>query len=254
MPVSKRWRLWLGEFAVAMDRLHVTKLSPAATASPLLNTALLAVYARLRSELETALILADAKRDMAFRNACRSIIECALHIEMADGDPTYIDRLTEDDNVSRKGRAARFRKKQKLTPAADKTLSDFVLRLSDQKAKLQVSEYATVLPRLTHHYREISADTTHVSLTSIQRHVRPDRAGVDRLHIEPKFNWLEMEEASSLIALSLLNATRVLLVRMPEIQRTTYLADLQRRYRALYEKGLRKLKREEQKIAASGKP
>ncbi|MEH6953028.1 DUF5677 domain-containing protein (plasmid) [Nitrobacter sp. NHB1] len=209
---------------------------------------MLALYARLRSELQTALVVIEAKRDLAFYSICRAIIECALHLEMAETDSTYLRRLKDDDIASRRSRAIRFRKKNpSLAREADKTLSDFIESLPKRQSKLQVSEIDTALPRLTHSYRELSANIVHISLTSIQRHVVPDASGIDRLQIEPKIDHYELEDAASLMALSLLNGTRVLLTLVPEISSAEGFHVLHRRYVKLYQQGIQELRRADAK-------
>ncbi|MER9712738.1 hypothetical protein NKJ13_21080 [Mesorhizobium sp. M0174] len=253
MSIRPAWRKWLAEFADASDRLQLTGISLAFSEEAQRKSVVLALYARIRSELATALVLVDAKRDLAFRGTCRGIIECALHLEMAETDPTYLNRLKDDDDASRRSRAIRFRTKNPtLAKEADKTLSDFIQRLTNQKNKLQVSELDSALPRLTHSYRELSADTVHVSLTSIQRHVVPDKKGIDRLRIEPKFDAYDLEDAASLMALSLLNATRILLVLVPEITSAVGFRALHKRYVSLYRQGIQKLKKAEAKASADG--
>ncbi|MER9951853.1 hypothetical protein [Mesorhizobium sp. M0047] len=86
-----------------------------------------------------------------------------------------------------------------------------------------------------------------MTLTAIQRHVAPDKEGIERLRIEPKFSSFDMEDAASLAALALLNATRILLVLVPEIAQANGFAALQRRYASLYRQGLRSLRKAEQK-------
>lgn len=248
MPIRPAWQKWLADFAGAIDRLDLTRVMPGHSEHAQRTSVVLALYARLRSELQTALIVTEAKRDLAFRSTCRAIIECALHLEMAETDPTYLSRLKEDDTASRRSRAIRFRKKNpSLAREADKTLSDFIESLPKPQNKLQVSEIDTALPRLTHSYRELSADTVHVSLTSIQRHVVPDKKGIDRLRIEPKFDRYELEDAASLMALALLNATRVLLALVPELSSTEGFHALYRRYATLYRQGIQELRKAEAK-------
>lgn len=248
MPIRPAWRKWLADFADAVARLHLTKVSLEFSEQGERKSVVLALYASICSELATALVVADAKRDFAFRTTCRAIIECALHLEMAETDPTYLKRLKDDDNASRRSRAIRFRSKNPaLAKEADKTLSDFIQRLPKQQSKLQVSEIDTALPRLTHSYRELSADTVHVSLTSIQRHVAPDKEGIHRVRIEPRFDAHELEDAASLLALALLNATRILLSLVPEVSAAHGFHTLQKRYISLYRQGIRKLRRSEAK-------
>ncbi|WP_044552188.1 hypothetical protein [Mesorhizobium japonicum] len=54
-----------------------------------LKSTALALFGRLQSELDSALVLIDARRELAFRNACRSVIDCALHLYAAETDPQY---------------------------------------------------------------------------------------------------------------------------------------------------------------------
>ena len=251
MPIRPAWRKWLADFADAVDHLHLTRVSFEFSEQGERKSVVLALYARICSELATALVVANAKRDLAFRATCRAIIECALHLEMAETDSTYLKRLKDDDDASRRSRAIRFRSKNPaLAKEADKTLSDFIQSLPKQQSKLQVSEIDTALPRLTHSYRELSADTVHVSLTSIQRHVAPDREGIDRLRIEPRFDVHELEDAASLMALALLNATRILLSLVPEVSPARGFHSLHKRYVALHRQGTRNLRESE----AAAKP
>ncbi|MER9951852.1 hypothetical protein [Mesorhizobium sp. M0047] len=130
MTVRRAWHKWLVDFAEVANRLQLAKRSLALSDHERRKSVVLALYARLLSELTTALILAETKRDLAFRTTCRSIIECALHLEMAETDPTYLTRLKDDDDASRRSRAIRFRSKSStLTTEADKTLSDFIQRM-----------------------------------------------------------------------------------------------------------------------------
>jgi hypothetical protein len=251
MPIRRAWHKWFADFAEAADRLQLARILIPFSNQERRNSVVLALYARLLNELTTALILVEAKRDLAFRTTCRSIIECALHLEIEETDPTYLTRLKDDDDASRRSRAIRYRSKSStLTAEADKTLSDFIQRLPKQKSKLQISELDTALPRLTHSYRELSADTVHVSLTAIQRHVAPDKKGIDMLRIEPKFSSYDMEDAASLMALALINATRILLVLLPEVSPANGFSMLHRRYVSLYRQGIRSLKKAEQKANA----
>ncbi|KWV55162.1 hypothetical protein AS026_37970 [Rhizobium altiplani] len=244
MPIRPAWRKWFADFAEATDYLQITKVSLEFSDNADVKSVVLALYARLLSELITGLLLADAKRDIAFRSTCRSVIECSLHLEMAESDPTYLKRLKEDDDTSRRSRAIRFRTKNpNLAKESDKTLSDFIKKVPAKSKKLQLSEHASVLPRLTHVYRELSADTLHVSLTSIDRHLMLGRNNVNRLRIEPKVDTEDMEDAASVMALALLNATRVLLSVVPEIKSAKGFHILQRRYVSLFRQGLPKLKK-----------
>lgn len=159
MPIRPAWHEWFVDFAKAADGLQLAKVSFAFSDKADLKSVVLALYARLLSELATGMVLLDAKRDLAIRSTCRSIIECGLHLEMAETDPTYLKRLKEDDDASRRSRAIRFRTKNpNLAKGADKTLNDFIQSMPSKIKKLQLSEHDSALPRLSHSYRELSAD------------------------------------------------------------------------------------------------
>ncbi|WP_157866237.1 hypothetical protein [Mesorhizobium japonicum] len=101
-----------------------------------------------------------------------------------------------------------------------------------------MSDIDSPVPRLSHVYREISADALHVSWTSLHRHVFTDKDGDVQLTLEPKVGRDELEEAASTLALSLLFAMRSLLIILPEISVTYNLQGMFVKYKKIYKRGL----------------
>ncbi|UVK50207.1 hypothetical protein DBIPINDM_007512 (plasmid) [Mesorhizobium sp. AR02] len=188
-------------------------------------------------------MLIDARRELAFRNACRSVIDCALHLYAAETDPQYLTRLKEDDEHSRRSRAKRHLavNEGRLPKDQASVLNGFIKRMHGPKQRLQVSDIDSPVPRLSHVYREISADALHVSWTSLHRHVFKDKDGHVHLTLEPKVERDELEEAASSLALSLLFAMRSLLIILPEISVTHNLQGMFMKYKNTYKRGLRML-------------
>ncbi|MDX8455202.1 hypothetical protein RFM98_20835 [Mesorhizobium sp. VK9D] len=242
MSIRPTWRRWFEDFQKSVDALALRQIDLGDADKAELKSTALALFARLYSELETALVLVDAKRELAFRNACRSVIDCALHLYAAETDPNYLARLKEDDEHSRRSRAKRHlaANEGRLAKESASVLNGFIKRMQGPKQRLQVSEIDSPMPRLNHIYREISADALHVSWTSLHRHVVKGKNGDVRLTFEPKVTREELEESASILAFSLLAAMRSLLIILPEIGETYNLPTLFESYKKIYKTGLRK--------------
>lgn len=243
MPIRPTWRRWFGDFQKSIEDLALRKIDLLDADKAELKSTALALFGRLHSEFDSALVLIDAQRELAFRNACRSVIDCALHLYAAETDPKYLTRLKEDDEHSRRSRAKRHLavNEGRLPREHASILNGFIRRMEGPKQRLQVSEIDSPVPRLSHVYREISADASHVSWTSLHRHVFKDKDGDVRLTLEPKVGRDELEEAASTLALSLLFAMRSLLIILPEIAVTYNLQGLFRKYKKIYRSGFRKV-------------
>lgn len=243
MPIRPEWRAWLGHFesSVAAIKLHKIDLHDAADAEQ--KSAALALFARMQSELSTAIILADAGRDLAFRMHCRSAVECALHLFLAETDASYLARLRADDTVSRKSRAKKYiaSTKGQLAKEAEKSLQVFIQANAGTNGKLVISEIETPFPRMTHVYREISADATHVTWTSLLRHVDDSEPGWIQLRIEPKLTEEELEEAASILAFAGLSSIKSLGEILPQFNERYDLVAMFDSYKPIYRSGLHNL-------------
>ncbi|MBZ9698187.1 MULTISPECIES: hypothetical protein [unclassified Mesorhizobium] len=239
MPIREVWRDWFGEFLRSVNSLELDKVDLYDTERAEKKSAALALLARLLSETQSALVLVDAGRDLAFRSTCRSAIECSLHLFLAETEDGYIDLLRSDDEVSRRSRAKKFMANGagKLAKEAEKHLQEFLRRSAGAKGKFQISDIQTPFPRQTHVYREISADSAHVTWTSLVRHLQEIRPGWIELKIEPSVTESELEEAASILAFSLLSGMRSLLNLVPVLEDKCNLEAIFEAYKTIYLSG-----------------
>ncbi|BCG97198.1 MULTISPECIES: hypothetical protein [unclassified Mesorhizobium] len=241
MPIRPTWRRWFSDFQQSVEALALQDVDLLDDDKAELKSTALALFGRLQSELDSALVLIDARRELAFRNACRSVIDCALHLYAAETDAQYLTRLKEDDEQSRRSRAKRHLavNEGRLPKEQASILNGFIKRMHGPKQRLLVSEIDSPVPRLSHVYREISADALHVSWTSLHRHVFKNKDGDVQLALEPKVSRDELEEAASALALSVLFAMRSLLIILPEIAVTYNLHGMFAKYKKIDKRGLK---------------
>ncbi|THF58193.1 hypothetical protein [Ollibium composti] len=242
MSMRSAWRRWLGQFEQSLDQLAISTIDVSHFDDAERRSVTLALFARFRAELRAALTLADAGHDMAFRSYCRSAIECALHLLHGEAQGNYLEQLRMDDTVSRRSRAKTFLKNShgRLAANATESLEKFLRDSAGAKGKLLISEIETPFPRLNHVYREISADSAHVTWTSLHRQVNQTKIGWISVEVEAKVSEDEMEESASILAFSGLVATKSLLEIVPELDERYDLQAIFESYKPVYLDGKEK--------------
>ncbi|WP_155246254.1 MULTISPECIES: DUF5677 domain-containing protein [Agrobacterium] len=235
------WYDWLVIFNDrARDFIGEIALDPPHREDPRVQSAKFAIAARAFNLIRSALILLERGEQLAFRILARGIIECAMHMDAACNTSEYLTILFEDDKSSRVSRGKLFQKMAtNLSEDANRELQQFVMGEGTKPRSLNIGELArgSDFPRYQLHYRQISADTEHVTWTSLCRHPQETFDRI-RLELDPQLENYEMFDTVSLIALSAMTIVKQLRDSLGIIQNEGEFSALGRRYLELYREGV----------------
>ena len=237
--ISPPWLNWLRDFRVAASGLILKATAESSNeADQELQSMKFALYARALTLFDTACLLAENDKLLDLRSSCRGIIECAMHMDAAQSKPDYVKTIKDDDTASRRSRAKRYQ--AAANPETRKIIGEFLNRDSGRAKRSQPTNFAkgSQFSRLIHVYHEISADTAHVTFTSLARHFSEDKDSAASFIVDPALPAEELHETLITIALSGLLCTFLLLRSLSDTCDATEFENLMARYNLLYRAGL----------------
>lgn len=230
------WLVWLRDFrSDATEFVQNVVAAPEDPKDAELQSIRFAVYARLLTLLDTAIRHAEADKQLELRITAREIIECAIHLEAAARIPEYVQTIKDDDRASKRSLVKAVNDDQPPSdPATRRLVQEFMNNKTAKRVQPTDLGKGSDFKRLILIYREISADSAHVTLTSLDRHVRADEDGVNRMIIDPPLDDGELFQSMSGIALSALLCTWLLVKAVPSSEGSAELIQLGQRYQSIY--------------------
>jgi hypothetical protein len=239
LEVSADWLTWMEDFETVADELVRSMVARPSDADAELQSVRFALYGRALTHFGTAKLLAETNRLLDLRCVCRNVIECTMHMDAAEREGDYVQKLKDDEKASRRSRARAFARRQPpIDPEGRELLNEFLQRDIEGAKRLQPNDLAkgSEFPRLAHVYREVSADAAHVSIASLERHFHDDANGTVEFNIDPSLTPEELHETITTIALSLLTCTLILVRNLTDFNDAVAfdrLLSLQTRYKSL---------------------
>jgi hypothetical protein len=238
--ISPAWLAWLADFERVSRRIAETLTVSCDDDNAAERQSLrFALYARALTLVRTCRLLAEGDKLLDFRIHTRGVLECAMHLEALLNDPGHLDAWKKDDEASRRSRARAFVKRRPQLSPEDRNLLNEFIRDKRSTKRLNASDLPeTRLSMFPHEFREISADAAHVSFSSLARHVRPGRDGVNQLIIDPALSAEELDHTMRVLALACLICTWLLIRGCPDIRLDlAELEDLTARFNELQGRG-----------------
>jgi len=145
----------------------------------------------------------------------------------------YLKLLKDDDDKSRWSRAKAYQEcNTEMNTDSRRLLQEF---LNDKKGKLlKPSELSkdSDFPGIAHTYREISADTAHVTSTALVRHAN-HHDGSTTFTLDPLLTDAELHETLAMLGLSAMICTLNLVRMMPTMSGNPVFFTLNERFLAL---------------------
>lgn len=238
-PDLAPWFNWLRNYIEAADVFLQEEATPVETEEERELLAIkLSLYARSLSLLQGCLLLIENDRQLDFRSHARGIIEAAIYLIAIDRDATLIGKMADDDRKSRHARASLHLRDTKQT-ASDEVLAElevFVAQGAKGLKYVELSELVTGgdFERLYRTFRDISADASHVSVTSLQRHYLPDpETQTATIIVNPLIGDYELLQTLVDLAVSMLIETMLIMKTKVKTDSWEAFAQLNRRYREM---------------------
>jgi hypothetical protein len=163
------------------------------------------IFYRATSSFQGAVIMAERGMIAESRTLIRNCLECSLSLAALDTDPDHWKELLGDELASRKARA-RLLVSNPSWLTGDQ-LTKMAKHLDDLEAKgkltfLDMKKLAekSALAPLYLFYRQLSADSAHLSVESLNRYIEPDphdETTVD-LQWRPSLESNDVEDALSM--------------------------------------------------------
>ena len=214
--LRQKWHDWMHRYAETADRF-LAEPFPAQESETAeeLNAIKTALYARALTVFDTTRLLLQADRQLDGRIHSRAAIEAAMYLLALDRDPSFVEKMKADDHKSRHARASLYLKadRPQADPEVLQLLEDFV-NAGDQGAKMVSMGHllkGSEFERLYRTYRDLSADSAHVSITSLARHFIEGPDGVTTLVVHPALDTMEFALTYSELCIAMNVATLVLM-------------------------------------------
>jgi hypothetical protein len=241
-PPSPDWIVWMRDYVLAAERFTQEEPVPVSSERDQELVAVkAALYARALTLFEGALLLLEYDRQLDFCIHSRGVVEAAMYLIALDRDPAFVDKMKDDDFKSRHSRAGLHLNATKFDADPDirKMLEDFVSQGAQGTKPIQAATLleGSEFDRLYRTFRDISGDTAHVSLTSLNRHYA--ESFVDQsatLLVHPALDELEMTTTLTELGISITIATLMLMKIKDKTELWDVFQDLLHRYRALTQK------------------
>ncbi|WP_235937994.1 DUF5677 domain-containing protein [Endobacterium cereale] len=233
--INEAWLQWMRDFRMAAAKLaDVDSFDAPEGEEPELLFVKFALFARALTLFDTALLLAEHDKVLDVRSTCRKVVECAIHMDAARRKPDYLQALKDDEAKSKWSRAKALKDMQTdLDAGSRKLLQEF---LNDKKgAQLKPSDLSkdSQFPRMVHMYREISADTAHVTYSSLLRHRSFLADGTALFSLDPLLEEDELQETLNILGLAVLLCVFSLVRMIPTMVGDEAFYDLHARYKVL---------------------
>jgi hypothetical protein len=222
--ISDQWLQWMRDYRDAAKQL--ADMDPFDQPEGDTETLFVkfALFARTVTLFDTAVLLAEHDKLFDLRNICREVLECAIHMDAA----------FRGDDKSRWSRAKAYQERNtELNTNSRRLLQEF---LNDKKGKLlKPSELSndSDFPGMAHTYREISADTAHVTYTALVRHAKHHDDGSTTFTLDPLLTDAELHETLAMLGLSAMICTLNLVRMIPTMSGNSVFFTLNERFRAL---------------------
>ena len=175
-----------------------------------------ALYARALTLCQGALLLIENDRQLDFRVHARGVIEAAMYLIALDRNAAFVTMMKDDDYKSRHSRAGLHLNAKDFNGTVDvrKMLEDFLAQGLQGAKAIQVSTLleGSEFDRLYRAYREISGDSAHVSITSLNRHYIENPADQSAmLIVHPPLDEIETHMTFAELGISMTIATLILM-------------------------------------------
>lgn len=215
--ISKDWLSWMADYSAAAESFILEDpVSVSSDEERELVSLKLALYARALTLFEGARLLIEHDRQLDFRIHSRGIIEAAMYLIALDRDPSFVEKMKDDDFKSRHARASLHLNSVDLNTSDEvhQLLVAFV-KQGPQGAKM--INTATLLEgsgfdRLYRSYRDISGDAAHTSVSALNRHyVEEPDSGLAVLMVHPKLSGLDIYMTVAEIGNAMSIATLILM-------------------------------------------
>jgi hypothetical protein len=230
------------DFREAAERLVAEDpVEPATPEEFELTGTKMSLYARAITIFGTLIVLAEHDLQLDLRIHSRALIETAIFLFALDKDPSLRTRMQEDDLKSRRERAKLHRKA--VDPYSD-IAREIDAFLAEAEGKLKYIEVGELLKnsnfsRLYTSYRDVSADSAHVTFSSLKEHVHVDPdAETMRFLVNPGLDELTLYVTLTDAGMSIIVATYMLMKCKEQTDTWDELKELARRYRELKGVGL----------------
>lgn len=240
--IAPEWLQWMVDFRKAAERLVAEDpVEPSTPEEVELTGTKIALYARAITIFGTLILLAENDLQLDLRIHSRALIETAIYLLALDEDPSLRVRMQEDDLKSRRERAKLHRRTVEPDSEIAREIDAF---LSEAQGKLKYIEVGGLLQnsnfsRLYTSYRDVSADSAHVTFSSLKEHIHVDADGdTMRFLVNPGLDELTLYVTLTEAGMSIIAATYMLMKCKEQTDTWDELKELARRYRELKGVGL----------------
>jgi hypothetical protein len=242
MTIHTDWLEWMRDYRAAADRLIMEELIPVSSEDERELVAIKsALYARILSIFDGALLLIKQDHQLNFRIHSRGVIEATIVMLALDSDPKFVEQLKDDDWKSRQSRASLHLNASSLSvePNVRKALEEFVSKGMQSARSIQLASLlsGSDFERLYRTYRDFSGDAAHVSITSLNRHYveKPeDRTAV--LVVNPELDVVDVNETATELGIATIIATYLLMKVKVQTELWSELQSLVERYKTLVQR------------------
>lgn len=232
--ISDQWLQWMRDYRDAAKQLADMDSFEQPKGDTETLFVKFALFARTMTLFDTAVLLAEHDKLFELRSICREVLECAIHMDAAFRRDDYLKMLKDDDDKSRWSRAKAFQERNTdLDTDSRSLLQEF---LNEKKGKpLKPSELSkgSDFPDMAHTYREISADTAHVTYTALVRHSKHNDDGSTIFTLDPLLTDIEIHETLAMLGLSAMICTLNVVRMIPTMSGDPVFFTLNERFRAL---------------------
>jgi hypothetical protein len=241
---SEDWLAWMRDYSQAAEKfVGEEALSVSSPEEAELISIKMALYARALTLFQGALLLAEHDRQLDFRIHARGVIEATMFLLVLAKDPGFIEDMRNDDYKSRHSRATLQLKAMKAStdPEAWRLLREFASQSTKNIHGIRIGKSlrGSDFDRLYLAYRHISADATHVTLTSLNRHyVENLSENLATLVLNPALDPFDLHISMTGLGISITIATLVVMkIKKKKTERWEDFQSLLNRYKALSNSG-----------------
>lgn len=233
------WIDWLCRYIEVAELFLQEDATPVETDEELkLLATKLSLYARSLSLLQGCVLLIENDRQLDFRSHARGVIEASIYLIAVDRDPKLLAKMADDDLKSRHARASLHLSDPKLlvTHEVMVELEEFIAQGVKGLKYVELSNLlgGSDFERLYRTFRDISADASHVSATSLARHYSPDpETQTAAIVVNPAIDEFELLKTLIDLAMSMLIETMIIMRSKVKTSSWDAFADLTKQYRAL---------------------
>jgi hypothetical protein len=213
--VPGEWLCWMKDIAAVLEEILQEDPIEVESEDNMLATRIkMAVFARVVTFFEGALLLAEHDRTLDMRAHARMVIESTIYMVALDRDAGVIEKMKDEDFKSRHSRAKLNAEHITVDNDVRDALNEFLAASTKGIKPIEIGSLlnGNEFERLYRTYRNISADTAHVSMTSLDRHfIDGGETGIQTLVANPALDLESLQETLGEMGIATLVATFMLM-------------------------------------------